>query len=215
MSDRSSLCSRCSSPSCGATVLEGVWRSNPIVVQTLGLCSCLAVTKDLAASLVMGGAIAAVTAISSLLVSLTRNIAPSRIRMINEMVIVATMVTLFDEFLRAFHPLMSGQLGPYVALIVTNCIVMGRAEAFAIHHRPVVSAIDGLANGLGYAVVLAVIGAIREVLSCGTILGQSISPAKWPTNELVSSAPGAFIIMAMAVFAFNAIGRLRRRGADK
>ena len=147
-----------------ATFKAGVWRENPISIQILGICSTLAVTGRLENAFVMGGALIFVTTMSNLFISLLRSFTPRGIRMIAEMAVIATFVILFDQFLKAFYWEMSKQLGPYVGLIITNCILMGRAEAFALQNPPLVSMVDGLANGLGYAAVLAIIGFIREEL---------------------------------------------------
>ena len=140
------------------TLREGFWTNNPISIQILGVCSALAVTNRLENSLVMGAALIFVCVGSNLFVSLLRKVTPRRIRLIAEVAIIATFVILFDQFLKAFYWDMSKMLGPYVGLIITNCIVMGRAEAFALQNPPVLSVVDGVANGLGYALVLAIIG---------------------------------------------------------
>ena len=205
-------CSACAAPGpCGgrglATLRDGLWKSNPISVQMLGVCSALAVTSKLANSLVMGAALVFVCVGSNVLVSLLRHATPRRIRMIAEVAIIATFVILFDQFLRAFYFPMSRQLGPYVGLIITNCIVMGRAEAFALQNRPLVSAVDGLANGLGYAGVLGAIGLVRELLGSGSIFGAPVLAARgYPQNLLLVLAPGAFIVLGFLIALFNALG---------
>ena len=188
------------------TLKDGIWRNNPISIQILGVCSALAVTNRLENSLVMGGALVFVTAMSNLFVSLLRGVTPRRIRMIAEVAIVATFVILFDQFLKAFYWDMSKQLGPYVGLIITNCIVMGRAEAFALQNPPLLSMVDGVANGLGYAAVLAIIGFIRELIGMGHVLGRPVLPAEWYTpNQVMILAPGAFIALGFVIALFNAI----------
>jgi Na+-transporting NADH:ubiquinone oxidoreductase subunit D len=183
-----------------------VWQDNPISIQILGICSALAVTSRLENALVMGGALVFVCSMSNLLVSLLRNITPRRIRMIAEVAIIATFVILFDQFLRAFYWPMSKQLGPYVALIITNCIVMGRAEAFALQNPPLLSVVDGVANGLGYASVLAIIGFLRELLGTGKLLGHPVLLAEWYTpNQVMILAPGAFIALGFVIAIFNAL----------
>ncbi|MEJ2703971.1 MAG: Rnf-Nqr domain containing protein, partial [Sedimentisphaerales bacterium] len=155
------------------TLKEGAWQNNPLAIQVLGICSALAVTNRLENSLVMGGALIFVAVGSNLFVSLLRNVTPHRIRMIAEVAIIATFVIIFDQVLRAFYWDMSKQLGPYVGLIITNCIIMGRAEAFALQNPPILSMVDGLANGFGYAVILAIIGFFRELLGSGEIVSTS------------------------------------------
>jgi len=186
------------------TFKEGVWRVNPVAVQVLGICSALAVTNRLENSLVMGAALVFVTVGSNLFVSLLRNVTPRRIRMIAEVAIIATFVIVFDQVLKAYYWEMSKQLGPYVGLIITNCIVMGRAEAFALSNRPVVAMVDGLANGLGYAAVLAVIGFFRELLGTGGLFGVQVLSESWYTpNQLAILAPGAFIGLGFLIAVFN------------
>ena len=190
-----------------ATLKDGLWANNPINVQMLGVCSALAVTSKLENSLVMGVALIFVCIGSNFFVSLLRKIVPRRIRMIAEVAIIATFVILFDQILKAFYWPMSRQLGPYVGLIITNCIVMGRAEAFALQNPPVLSVVDGLANGLGYAIVLGAIGLVRELLGFGTIFGQEVLAKSWYVpNQVMVLAPGAFIALGFLIAAFNAAG---------
>ncbi len=188
---KSASCSTCGTGKkglCGGkgvlTLKDGVWTVNPLAIQVLGICSALAVTNRLETSLVMGGALIFVAVGSNLLVSLLRNFMPQRIRMIAEVAIIATFVILFDLFLKAFYWDMSKQLGPYVGLIITNCIIMGRAEAFALQNPPILSMVDGLANGLGYAAILGIIGFFRELLGSGQVLGFTIL-----SGTLVRSEP--------------------------
>lgn len=188
------------------TLKDGVWTNNPLAIQILGICSALAVTNRLENSLVMGAALIFVCVGSNLLVSLLRNRTPHRMRMIAEVAIIATFVILFDQFLKAFYWDMSKQLGPYVGLIITNCIIMGRAEAFALQNPPLLSVVDGAANGLGYATALAVIGFFRELLGTGEVLGYPILNSAWYTsNQLMILAPGAFFTLGIVIAVFNAL----------
>ena len=188
------------------TLKEGAWTNNPLAIQVLGICSALAVTNKLMNSLVMGVALIFVCVGSNLLVSLLRKYTPHRIRMIAEVAIIATFVILFDEYLKAFHWEMSKQLGPYVGLIITNCIVMGRAEAFALQNPPLLSILDGIANGVGYAVILAIIGFFRELLGTGQVMGLEILNSSWYTpNQLMILAPGAFIALGFVIAVFNVL----------
>jgi Na+-transporting NADH:ubiquinone oxidoreductase subunit D len=188
------------------TLKEGAWTNNPLAVQVLGICSALAVTNRLENSLVMGAALIFVCVGSNLFVSLLRKHTPHRIRMIAEVAIIATFVILFDQFLKAFYWDMSKQLGPYVGLIITNCIVMGRAEAFALQNPPILSIVDGAANGLGYAVILAIIGFFRELFGTGQIFGHVVLGSEWYTpNQLMILAPGAFFALGIVIAVFNAI----------
>jgi len=194
------------------TLKEGAWTDNPICVQVLGVCSALAVTNRLENSLVMGAALIFVTTMSNLLVSLLRQATPRRIRMIVEVAIIATFVIIFDQVLKAFYYPMSKQLGPYVGLIITNCIVMGRAEAFAMQNPPLLSMVDGLGNGLGYACVLGIIGFFREWLGTGKILlfekgfGGGMDVSSWYTsNQVMILAPGAFFALGFLIAVYNAV----------
>jgi Na+-transporting NADH:ubiquinone oxidoreductase subunit D len=190
------------------TLKDGIWVNNPLAIQVLGICSALAVTNKLSNSLVMGTALIFVTVGSNLFVSLLRNQIPHRIRMIAEVAIIATFVILFDQFLKAYYWEMSKQLGPYVGLIITNCIVMGRAEAFALQNPPIVSMVDGLANGIGYGVALAIIGFCRELFGSGQVVlgGLTIDLGSWYTpNQLMILAPGAFFVFGVLIAIFNVI----------
>ena len=195
------------------TLKDGIWTSNPLAIQVLGICSALAVTNKLSNSLVMGVALLFVCVGSNLFVSLLRNHIPHRIRMIAEVAIIATFVILFDQFLKAYYWDMSKQLGPYVGLIITNCIVMGRAEAFALQNPPLVSMVDGVANGIGYGVALAIIGFLRELFGSGQVVffGLTIDLGSWYTpNQLMILAPGAFFVFGVLIAIFNAI-----KGSDE
>ncbi len=215
-------CGLCLSDLCGGkgkkTLKNGAWVSNPIAVHMLGVCSALAVTNRFENALVMGAALIFVAAMSNICVSLLRNATPRRIRMIAEVAIIATFVILFDQFLKAFYWDMSKQLGPYVGLIITNCIIMGRAEAFALQNPPIVSAVDGLANGLGFAVVLGLIGFFRELLGTGKILlaeklGLSFDLSGWYTpNQVMILAPGAFLALGFLIALYN---YLKDRGFEE
>ena len=208
-------CATCSKGVCDGkgvvTFKDGVWHINPVAVQVLGICSALAVTNRLENSLVMGAALVFVTVGSNLFVSLLRNVTPRRIRMIAEVAIIATFVIVFDQVLKAYYWEMSKQLGPYVGLIITNCIVMGRAEAFALSNRPVVAMVDGLENGLGYAAVLAIIGFFRELIRTGGLFGHQLLSEAWYTpNQLAVLAPGAFIALGFLIAIFNALSGANR-----
>lgn len=202
-------CVSCSGPCEGKfklTLKEGVWQSNPITVQILGICSSLAVTSKVENSLVMGLALIFVCLCSNLVVSLLRKAIPHRIRMIVEVVIIATFVILFDQFLKAFYWEMSKQLGPYVGLIITNCIVMGRAEAFASQNGPLLSMVDGFANGLGYLIVLLIIGFTRELMGTGAVFGyQILSKDFYTPCQVMILAPGAFFVLGLLIAIIQAL----------
>ncbi len=194
---------------------DGVYRVNPVMHQILGICIFLAVTNRVANSIVMGAALVFVTGMSNLFVSILRNAIPRRIRMIVEVAIIATFVIFLDQMLRAFYWDMSRQLGPYVALIITNCIVMGRAEGFALQNRPLPSLLDGVANGLGYALILIIIGLFRELLGSGTVLGYTVFAGWYPRNLIFVLAPGAFFAAGFLVWIFNAIRPPEPREAQR
>ena len=212
MADNSGQAGGCGSGICcgkgNETFKAGVWVTNPVAIQVLGICSALAVTTTLMNSLVMSLALTFVCVGSNLFVSLLRDATPRRIRMIAEVAIIATFVIIFDLLLKAFYFEMSEQLGPYVGLIITNCIVMGRAEAFALQNPPTLSMLDGLANGIGYTIVLCAVGFFRELLGAGQLFGITImettSKGGWyPQNVVMILAPGAFITLGFLIALYN------------
>ena len=149
---------------------------NPVLVQVLGICSALAVTSQLKPALVMGIAVTVITSFSNLIISVLRNTIPNRIRIVVQLVVVAALVTIVSQILKAFVYDVSVQLSVYVGLIITNCILMGRLEAFAMQNKPWPSLVDGFANGLGYGMILVIVGAIREFFGRGSLLGYQIIP---------------------------------------
>lgn len=202
----SAACVGCGKGKCMETMSAGVAGNNPILVQVIGICSCLAVTSKVETALVMGAALIGTTALSCFFMSLIRNITPPRIRMIVEIALISVFVICFDQILKATYWDMSKQLGPYVGLIITNCILMGRVEAFALQNPPLLSFVDGFANGLGYALVLAIVGCVREILGSGTLLGAVVLPPSiYPTNLLFVLAPGAFFTMGLLIWIVNAL----------
>lgn len=182
-------------------LLDPLSDNNPVTIQILGICSALAVTVKMETSAVMCIALTAVVTLSNVTLSLIRKIMPGRIRMIVEMAVIATLVIIADQFLRAYLFDVSRQLSVFVGLIITNCIVMGRAEAFALQNPPIPSLIDGLGNGLGYSAVLLTVATIREILGSGTWFGYSILPEAYMGNGLALLAPGAFIIIGLIIWA--------------
>jgi Na+-transporting NADH:ubiquinone oxidoreductase subunit D len=195
-----------------ATFTEPLLANNPISRQSLGICSALAVTVQLKTALVMGLALTFVLSFSNLTVSLLRNYIPRNIRMIVELSIIASLVILADEVLRAFMYDVSKQLSVFVGLIITNCIVMGRAETFALGNAPLPSFFDGLGNGAGYALVLASVAFFRELLGSGKLLGWQIVPQGfydlgYENNGFMLLAPAAFIIIGLLVWLQNTLAR--------
>ncbi len=182
--------------------LKGLWKENPVFRQVLGICSSLAVTNLLANTLFMAAGVIFVTALSNLTVSILRNHIPNRIRMIVQVMIIASYVMIVDIVIKAVNPDIHRFIGPYVGLIITNCIIMGRAEAFASQNRPWHSFLDGLAMGLGYAFVLIVIAMVREPLGFGTLLGYDL-PAReiwWHQWTIMVMPPGAFFMLAIVTW---------------
>ncbi len=186
-------------------VKDGVGVENPILRYTLGICSALAVTGRVSTTLVMGAALLFVGSLSSLLVSLMRSVIPHRVRLIAQMLVISMLVIIVHLFLRAYYFDMSKALGPYVGLIITNCIILGRCEAYAMRNGPLMSALDGFGSALGYAIVLLAIALIREPLGNGTLLGLSVTPAGFQNVQLIAAAPGAFLAMGIVVWIVRSI----------
>jgi len=179
--------------------------NNPITVQILGICSALAVTVKLKPAIVMGLSVTFVTALSNLIISLIRNTIPTRIRIIVQLVVIAALVIIVDQFLKAYVYDVSKQLSVYVGLIITNCIVMGRLEAFAMGNKPIPSLLDGIGNGAGYAIILIIVAFFRELLGSGTIYGfrvipQSFYDAGYFNNGLFLTPPMALIIIGVIIW---------------
>jgi Na+-transporting NADH:ubiquinone oxidoreductase subunit D len=195
-----------------ATFTEPLLANNPISRQSLGICSALAVTVQLKTAIVMGLALTFVLSFSNLSVSLLRNYIPRNIRMIVELSLIASLVILADEVLRAFMYEVSKQLSVFVGLIITNCIVMGRAETFALGNAPLPSFLDGLGNGAGYGLVLVTVAFFRELLGSGKLLGWQVVPEGfyalgYENNGFMLLAPAAFIIIGLLVWLQNTLSK--------
>ena len=182
---------------------------NPIMVQVLGICSALAVTSQLKPAIVMGLAVTIITAFSNVIISLIRKTIPLRIRIIVQLVVVAALVTIVSQILKAFAYDVSVQLSVYVGLIITNCILMGRLEAFAMMNKPWPSFLDGLGNGLGYAMILVIVGAVRELFGRGSLLGFQLIPqpvydAGYMNNGMMTMPAMALILLGCVIWVHRA-----------
>ncbi len=174
--------------------------NNPITIQVLGICSALAVTVKMETAAVMSVALTLVLIGSNFFISLLRNAIPSKIRMIVEMAVIASLVILTDQILKAYMFDVSRQLSVFVGLIITNCIVMGRAEAFALQNPPKLAVLDAIGNGLGYSLILIIVASVREILGSGTWYGFHVLPEAYMGNGLALLAPGAFIIVGLVIW---------------
>ena len=192
-----------------SALLDPLFDNNPIGLQVLGICSALAVTTKLETALVMSLALTAVVALSNMSVSIIRNKIPSHIRIVVMLTIIASLVIITDQVLKAFVYDVAKQLSVFVGLIITNCIVMGRAEAYAMQNNPWLSFIDGIGNGLGYSLCLIIVAFLRELFGSGKLLGMEILPlvteGGWYTpNGLMMLAPSAFVIIGLLIWALRA-----------
>lgn len=188
-----------------AALFNPLSKDNPVIVQVLGICSCLAVTAKLEPAIAMGISVTAVTAFSNVIISLIRNTIPNSIRIIVQLVVVAALVIIVDQFLKAYNYEVSKQLSVFIGLIITNCILMGRLEAFALSNKPWPAFLDGVGNGIGYAIILIIVAAVRELLGSGTLLGCQIIPqalydAGYQNNGLMILPPMALITVACIIW---------------
>jgi Na+-transporting NADH:ubiquinone oxidoreductase subunit D len=186
-----------------------VFNNNPIALQVLGICSALAVTTKMDTALVMSGAVIVVVACSNAVVSAIRRFIPTSIRIIVQMTVISSLVIVVDQFLQAFMPDIAAQLSVFVGLIITNCIVMGRAEGFAMKNPPMVSFLDGIGNGLGYSLILVIVAFFRELFGSGSLLGYPILPLTseggwYIRNGIMLTPPSAFFIIGLSIWALRA-----------
>ena len=196
-----------------------LFKENPVTVQVLGICSALAVTSKLEPAIVMGLSVTVITAFANVVISLLRKTVPNRIRIIVQLVVVAALVTVVSEILKAFAYDVSVQLSVYVGLIITNCILMGRLEAFAMQNGPWESFLDGIGNGLGYAAVLVIVGFVRELLGFGTLLGFEIIPQSalleyggtYMHNGMMTMPAMALIIVSLVIWAHRAYNKEEKK----
>ncbi|ABR49326.1 RnfA-Nqr electron transport subunit [Alkaliphilus metalliredigens QYMF] len=183
----------------------GILNDNPVFRQILGICSALAVTNLMINSLVMGIGLIFVTALSSFTVSVLRKHTPRHIRMMVQTLIISAYVIIVDIVLKAYYPSMSDALGPYVGLIITNCIIMGRCESYAQNNPPSLAFLDGIASGLGYTFVLLLIAFFRELLGFGSIFGITVMGAWWPRWIFMIMPPGAFFMLGILIWVMNSL----------
>jgi len=182
------------------TVKQGLWGDHPIFSACLGICSALAVSNKVENALAMSAGVTFVLVATAVIVSSLRALIPNRVRIITYMITIASFVIIVHRFLEAFYPGISEALGPYVGLIITNCIIMGRAEAFFIQNNLYHSVLDAISNGIAYSYTLIGIAVIRELLAFGTLLGFDIMPAGWENWVVMSMAPGAFFLLGLALW---------------
>jgi Na+-transporting NADH:ubiquinone oxidoreductase subunit D len=202
---KKTACAACGAAGWIKPVKDGIGAENPVLRHALGICSALAVTGFVSTTLVMGASLLFVASMSCLLISLIRHLIPHQVRLIAQMLVVSTLVILVHLYLQAYYFDMSRALGPYVGLIITNCLILGRTEAYAIRNPPLASMLDGFGCALGYALVLLVISVIREIIGRGTLLGYAVMPENFMPMMLLSSAPGAFFALGVVVWVVRAI----------
>jgi Na+-transporting NADH:ubiquinone oxidoreductase subunit D len=191
------------------TFIAGFFKENAVTYQLLGLCSTLAVSNKMENAIAMGLGVVFVVTISSALISLLRRWIPPQYRMITYMIVTSTFVILVDQFLKANFPLISSQLGPYVGLIITNCIVMGRQEAFAIKNGAWLSFLDGLGSSMSYLYTLVILAFVREILGFGTLMGVRVMPESFPPWVVITMAQGAWFLLAIYYWIFRRVAKLK------
>ncbi len=179
------------------TIKNGIWREHPICSDTLGICSALAISNKVENAIAMSAGVIFVLLLTALIISILRTLIPSRVRIIIYMITIASGVTIVDLVLMAFFPTISEAMGPYVPLIITNCIIMGRAEAFFIQNSPRNALLDALANGFAYTYTLMSIAVIREILAFGTLLGFRVTPTGWVDWVVLAAPAGAFFVLGI------------------
>ena len=182
------------------TVKKGIWGDHPIFAAGLGICSALAISNKVENASAMSVGVTFVLVATAILISALRSLIPTRVRIITYMIIIASFVIIVQKFLDAFSPTISEALGPYVGLIITNCIIMGRAEAFFIQNKVYHSILDAVSNGIAYSYTLIIIAIVREVLGFGTLLGISVTPSGWENWVVMTMAPGAFFLLGIAIW---------------
>lgn len=205
MGNKGIRCMGCSGSQLAKPVKDGIGCENPVLKHALGICSALAVTGFVSTTLVMCLALLFVASISCMVVSVLSKVTPHRVRLIMQMLVISTLVIIVDQYLKAYHWDMSQALSVYVSLIITNCLILGRCEAYSMRNNPLLSFLDGLGAAAGYGIVLLIIAAIREPLGQGTLMGMRVTPKEFPGIMLVSAAPGAFLTMGVVAWIVRAI----------
>jgi len=186
-------------------VKKGIWGEHPVFSACLGICSALAISNTVANAIAMGASVTFVLIATAIIVSSLRNMIPQRVRIITYMIVIASFVIIVDRILQAYFPDISEAVGPYVGLIITNCIIMGRAEAFFVQNNIHQSVLDAIANGLAYSYTLIFIAIIRELLGFGTLLGWQVMPVGWENWVVMTMAPGAFFVLGLAIWISRAL----------
>ena len=181
-------------------VKKGIWGDHPIFAAGLGICSALAVSNKVENAIAMSVGVTFVLIATAIIISILRSLIPTRVRIITYMIIIASFVIIVQKFLDAFSPTISEALGPYVGLIITNCIIMGRAEAFFIQNKVYYSILDAVSNGIAYSYTLITIAIVREVLGFGTLFGISVMPDGWENWVVMTMAPGAFFLLGISIW---------------
>jgi Na+-transporting NADH:ubiquinone oxidoreductase subunit D len=189
-------------------VLNGLWKDHPIFSMVLGICSSLAVSNKVENAIAMGAGVTFALIGTALLIAALRKLIPGRVRMIAYMIIIATFVIVVDRVLKAMFPDISRAIGPYVGLIITNCILMGRAEAFYVSNGVGLSLIDAVFNGLGYTYTLVGVAVIRELLGFGSILGRQVLPVTFNKWVIMAMAPGAFFVVALFIWVTRTLAKM-------
>lgn len=190
------------------TIANGIWRDHPIFSMVLGICSALAVSNRVDNAIAMSAGVTFVLVATAIIISLLRRMIPIRVRIITFMIVIATFVIIVDKFLKAFFPTISTAIWPYVGLIITNCIIMGRAEAFYIQNNLRLSVLDALSNGFGYTYTLISIAVLRELLGFGTLMGIRIMPEGWTNWVVMSMAPGAFFLLGIFIWLTRTLAKI-------
>ena len=182
------------------TLKKGLWCDHPIFSACLGICSALAVSNKVENAIAMGVGVTFVLIATAIIISALRKLIPQRVRIITYMIVIASFVIIVDRSLQAFFPVISESVGPYVGLIITNCIIMGRAEAFYIQNDAYQSVLDAISNGISYSSTLIIIAIVREILGFGTVLGMTVTPSGWENWVVMTMAPGAFFLLGLTIW---------------